>query len=88
MGMGHMLPTPGCRETRSPERARRGLRKRVKQRKGLPSREEEIAAWTRHDQRLASWYFLIKRPKARRSVLASRAAWVTFPWCTCKSAVM
>ena len=55
---------------------------------GAPVPGGREAAWTRHDQRLASWYFLTKRPKARRSVWAARAACVTFPWCTCKSPVI
>ena len=72
----------------APERTRRGLRKRVKQHRGLPVLGGREVAWTRHNQRLASWYFLIKRPKARRSFWASRAAWVTLPWCTRSSSVM
>ncbi len=41
------------------------------------------AAGNPPDQAEARWmpYFLASRPKARRSLPASRAAWVTFPAC-------
>ena len=46
---------------------------------GISTQIGRKAISPRYDQRFGIWYFLIKRPRARRPIFATRAACVTLP---------